>query len=103
MWAKREPNSWTPGSGYICSDHFTADSYKEFGTKIARFSSNTNKNTMTLLLFWLLLHNSVYFSKPPTHEVDINEPAMVFTYYMTLQCVVFLLCNTGLQRLKKKM
>ena len=41
VWAKREPNSWTPGSGsgHICSDHFTADSYKGFGAKIAGFSS----------------------------------------------------------------
>ena len=36
---KREPNSWTPGSGHICSDHFSADSYEGFGAKIAGFSS----------------------------------------------------------------
>lgn len=37
--AKREPNSWKPGSGHICSDQFTADSYEGFGAKIAGFSS----------------------------------------------------------------
>ena len=37
---KREPNSWTPGSGHICSDHVSADSYEEFAAKIAGFSSN---------------------------------------------------------------
>ena len=36
---KREPNSWTPGSGHICSYHFSADSYEGFGEKIAGFSS----------------------------------------------------------------
>ena len=36
---KREPNSWTPGSGHICSDHVSADSYEEFAAKIAGFSS----------------------------------------------------------------
>ena len=36
---KREPNSWTPGSAYICSDHFSAGSYEGFGAKIAGFSS----------------------------------------------------------------
>ena len=36
---KREPNSWTPGSGHICNDHFSADSYKGFGAKIAGFSA----------------------------------------------------------------
>ena len=36
---KREPNSWTPGSGHICSDRFSADSYEGFGAKIAGFSS----------------------------------------------------------------
>ena len=36
---KREPYSWTPGSGHICSDHFSADSYEGFGAKIAGFSS----------------------------------------------------------------
>ena len=36
---KREPNSWTPGSGHICSDHNSADSYEEFAAKIAGFSS----------------------------------------------------------------
>ena len=30
---------WTPGSGHICSDHFSADSYERFGAKIAGFSS----------------------------------------------------------------
>ena len=35
---KREPNSWTPGSGHICSDHFSDDSYKGFGAKSAGFS-----------------------------------------------------------------
>ena len=37
---KREPNSWTPGSGHICSDHFSADDYEVFGAKVAGFSSN---------------------------------------------------------------
>ena len=36
---KREPNSWTPGSGHICSDHFSADDYELFGAKVAGFSS----------------------------------------------------------------
>ena len=36
---KREPNSWTPGSGHICSDHFSADDYEVFGAKVAGFSS----------------------------------------------------------------
>ncbi|XP_068756296.1 uncharacterized protein [Montipora capricornis] len=36
---KREPYSWTPGSGHICSDHFSVDSYEGFGAKIAGFSS----------------------------------------------------------------
>ena len=36
---KREPNSWTPGSGHICSDHFSADDYEGFGAKVAGFSS----------------------------------------------------------------
>ena len=36
---KREPYSWTPGLGHICSDHFSADSYKGFSAKIAGFSS----------------------------------------------------------------
>ena len=36
---KREPNSWTSGSGHICSDHFSADSYEVFGARIAGFSS----------------------------------------------------------------
>ena len=35
---KREPNSWTSGSGPICSDHFPADSYEGIGAKIAGFS-----------------------------------------------------------------
>ena len=35
----REPNSWTPGSGHICSDHFSADDYEGFGAKVAGFSS----------------------------------------------------------------
>ena len=36
---KRKPNSWTPDSGHICSDHFSADSYEGLGAKIAGFSS----------------------------------------------------------------
>ena len=36
---KREPNSWTAGSGHICSDHFSADDYEGFGAKVAGFSS----------------------------------------------------------------
>ena len=39
MRSKREPSSWTPGSGHICSAHFTDDSYEEFGVKLAGFSS----------------------------------------------------------------
>ena len=35
---KREPNSWTPGSGHIYSD-LSADSYEELAAKIAGFSS----------------------------------------------------------------
>ena len=34
---KREPNSWTPDSGHICSDHFSAENYKGFCAKIAEF------------------------------------------------------------------
>ena len=34
---KRESKSWTPGSGHICSDHFSADNYEGFRTKIAGF------------------------------------------------------------------
>ena len=37
--SKREPSSWTPGSGHICSAHFTDDSYEGFGAKLAGFSS----------------------------------------------------------------
>ena len=36
---KREHNSWTPSSGHICSDHFSADDYEGFGAKVAGFSS----------------------------------------------------------------
>lgn len=36
---KREPSSWTPGSGHICSEHFTGDCYEGFGAKLAGFSS----------------------------------------------------------------
>ena len=36
---KREPSSWMPGPGHICSEHFTADSYEGFGAKLAGFSS----------------------------------------------------------------
>ena len=25
---KREPNDWTPGSGHICSDHFSVNNYE---------------------------------------------------------------------------
>ena len=35
---KRGSNSWTRGTGDICSDHFSADSYEGFGAKIAGFS-----------------------------------------------------------------
>ena len=34
---KKEPNSWTPGLGHICSNHFLADNYKGFCAKIAIF------------------------------------------------------------------
>ena len=36
--SKREPSSWTPGSGHICSAHFTDDSYEGFGANLAGFS-----------------------------------------------------------------
>ena len=36
-WTKREPNSWTQNSGHICSDHFWADNYEGFDSKIAGF------------------------------------------------------------------
>lgn len=36
---KREPNSWTPGTGHICSDHFTAGSYEGFAAKLAGYAS----------------------------------------------------------------
>ena len=39
VWTKREPNSWTPGLGHICSNDFSADSYEGFRAKIAPFSS----------------------------------------------------------------
>ena len=38
MRSKREPSSWTPGSGHICSAHFTDDSYEGFGANLAGFS-----------------------------------------------------------------
>ena len=41
---KREPNSWTPGSGHICSDHFSADSCEGLGAKIAGFGSKEFSN-----------------------------------------------------------
>ena len=34
---KKEPNSWTPGLGHICSNHFLPDNYKGFCAKIAIF------------------------------------------------------------------
>ena len=37
--SKREPSSWTPGSGHICSAHFTDDNYEGLGAKLAGFSS----------------------------------------------------------------
>ena len=36
---KREPYSWTPSSGHICSHHFSAESYEGLGAKIAGFGS----------------------------------------------------------------
>ena len=35
---KRDPNSWTQGSGLICSIHFSVDNYKEFCAIVAGFS-----------------------------------------------------------------
>ena len=36
--SKREPSSWTPGSGHICSAHFTDNSYEGFRANLAGFS-----------------------------------------------------------------
>lgn len=36
---KRDPKTWTPGSGHICSAHFTPEDYQGFGAKLAGFSS----------------------------------------------------------------
>lgn len=37
--AKRDDKTWTPGTGHICSSHFTKDDYEDFGSKLAGFSS----------------------------------------------------------------
>jgi len=36
---KRERNTWTPGCGHICSDHFLPTDYEGYGAKMAGFSS----------------------------------------------------------------
>ena len=36
---KRDPKTWTPGSGYVCSAHFLSQDYEGYGAKIAGFSS----------------------------------------------------------------
>ena len=36
--SKRVPSSWTPGSGHICSAHFTDDNYEGLDAKLAGFS-----------------------------------------------------------------
>ena len=52
MRTKREPNGWTPGSGHICSDHFSADDYEGFGAKVAGFSSElVLKKNKTIFIF----------------------------------------------------
>ena len=36
---KREPDSWRPGSGHICSDHFLPEDYHGYGLKRAGFAT----------------------------------------------------------------
>lgn len=36
---KREPDSWRPGSGHICSDHFMPEDYHGYGLKRAGFAT----------------------------------------------------------------
>lgn len=36
---KRDPKTWKPGSGHICSDHFTPDDYTNYGLKLAGFAT----------------------------------------------------------------
>ena len=36
---KREPDSWRPGSGHICSDHFMPEDYHGYGVKLAGFAT----------------------------------------------------------------
>ena len=36
---KREPDSWRPGSGDICSDHFMTEDYHGYGVKLADFTT----------------------------------------------------------------
>ena len=39
---KREPDSWRPGSGHICSDHFMTEDYHGYGVKLAGFAGDKN-------------------------------------------------------------
>ena len=36
---KRDDKTWTPGTGHICSSHFTEDDYESYGSKLAGFST----------------------------------------------------------------
>ncbi|RUA04238.1 MAG: hypothetical protein DSY43_06795 [Gammaproteobacteria bacterium] len=36
---KRDPKSWTPGHGHICSGHFTPSDYESYAAKLAGFTS----------------------------------------------------------------
>lgn len=36
---KRDPNTWTAGSGHICSDHFCPEDYHGYGLKLAGFAT----------------------------------------------------------------
>lgn len=36
---KRDPKSWTPGSGYICSNHFVASDFENYYAKLNGLSS----------------------------------------------------------------
>ena len=36
---KRDPKTWTPGTGHVCSAHFSTNDYEGYGAKIAGFSS----------------------------------------------------------------
>jgi hypothetical protein len=36
---KRDDKTWTPGTGHVCSSHFTEDDYESYGSKLAGFSS----------------------------------------------------------------